>query len=105
MPPAADHLEFVISWEGAANARIHYLLDNDRVIATEADNLEGAGSIVHPYQTRHSAVHVLEWSLWFPGKTLRRFVAKASLNGGKPIALDAYRDEKKHHWHSRGALP
>lgn len=102
---ADDKIEFTITWQGASKARLHYVVDNDKVVATEADDLEGHGAITFPYTARHAATHVIEWSLWFPNRTLRKFVAKASVSGAKPATLDSKKEEQKNKWQGRGAAP
>lgn len=102
---ADDHLEFTISWQGAAKARLHYIIDNDTVVATEANHLEGYSPITHAYSAAAEAIHAIEWSLWFPGATLKGLVAKVSINGGEAVTLDAKNDETRSKWGSRGAAP
>lgn len=101
---ASEKVRFVITWEGAANARLHYILDNDRVVVTEADDAAGNGSIECDYSTTKAAVHVIEWSLWFPGKAARKLVAKATISG-TTSTLDSKKEEQKNKWHGRGAAP
>lgn len=102
---ADDKLVFTISWAGTTTARLHYIIDNDKVVATEQDNLEGNGLITYQYTRTRAAVHVLEWSLWFPGKTASKLVAKVSINGGAGTTLDTKKDDTKNKWASRGAAP
>ena len=46
---ASDHLEFRISWQGGAKARLHYVIDNDDVVKTEADRIEGDSPLTCSY--------------------------------------------------------
>jgi hypothetical protein len=102
---ADDNLEFTISWQGASKARLHYLIDNDAVVATEDNGLEGNSPITYSYSAAAEAIHAIEWSLWFPGATIKGLVAKVSINGGDAVTLDARKDEAKSKWASRGGAP
>lgn len=100
-----DNLQFTISWQGTVKARIHYIIDNGTVVKTEADTLEGYSPITCQYPAATAAVHVIEWSLWFPGSTVRQLAATVAINGGDQVTLDAEADETKHKWPGRGAAP
>ena len=100
-----DKLELTISWQGASKARLHYAIDNDSVVATEGDNLEGYSPIICSYSTAATAIHVIEWSLWFPGSSVKELIAKVAINGEVPVTLDSKKDETKSKWASRGAAP
>ena len=102
---ANDNLVFTISWQGAAKARLHYVIDNGTVVKTEADGLEGHSPITCEYAAASAAVHVVEWSLWFPGATVKQLAAKVAINGDPPVTLDAEDGEAKHKWAGRGAAP
>lgn len=102
---ADDNLEFTISWQGASKARLHYVIDNDAVVATEANGVEGYSPITYSYAAAAEVIHAIEWSLWFPGATVKGLVAKVSINGGEAVTLDAKKDETKSKWASRGAAP
>jgi hypothetical protein len=100
-----DNLQFTISWQGTAKARVHYVIDNGTVVKTETDGLEGHSPITCEYAAPAAAVHVLEWSLWFPGHTVKQLAATVAINGGAPVTLDAREDEAKNKWSGRGAAP
>ena len=107
---ADDTLEFTISWQGVSKARLHYVIDNDVVVKTEDDDHkdddpERFSPITCSYKAASAVIHAIEWSLWFPGQTLKQFVAKVSINGGSPVTLDANAGEAKSKWMSRGAAP
>lgn len=102
---ANDSVEFTITWDGAAGAKLHYAVDNDVVIATEADNHAGHGRISFTYPAAAAAVHVIEWSIFFPGATVRKLAAKAAINGATPSTLDKKDEDTKNKWASRGAAP
>jgi hypothetical protein len=105
MPNGNDEIVLTISWEGAAPARLHLLLDNAHLIATEADALDGVNEIHHRYRTNEAVFHVIEWSLRFEGATLHNLIARASVNGAAPTTLDAHPGDQPHIWASRGAAP
>lgn len=105
MAEGSDKLELTITWEGATQARLHLVVDNDDLIATDHDALVGVGSIKHQYQAPASVFHVIEWSLGFEGGAIRNAIARVSINGGPPVTLDAVRSEQKHLWLGRGAAP
>ena len=105
MAETFDEIEFIITWDGAAEASLHLVVDNDDLVATDRDGVVGAGKVRHRYRTAPAVFHVIEWSLRFEGRTVRNLVATASINGDKPVTLDAVRDDRKHLWVSRGAAP
>jgi hypothetical protein len=98
-------MELVISWDGAAAARLHYVIDNDVVVATDATGAGGHSPIRFPYEADEAAIHVIEWSLWFPGEAIANATARLSINGGASVALDAQTGEIKTKWPGRGAAP
>jgi hypothetical protein len=100
-----DRIEIVLQWEGDVRARVHYILDNDDVVATEESNLEDYNVIRYAYQTAAAPIHVIEGSLWFPGSTVRNLVVRASVNGDKSATVDAKKDDTKNQWSWRGAVP
>jgi hypothetical protein len=102
---ANAQIEFTVSWVGGGKARLHYIIDNDNVVATEDDDLDGYSPITFVYSTAGSAIHSIEWSLWFPGRTVRKLVAKAGIDGSVAVTLDSKKDESKNKWASRGAAP
>lgn len=102
---ANDRMEIVISWDGAATARLDHLIDNDAVVATAETNVSGYSPLRYSYEPEAAAIHVIEWLLWFPRATIANATARVSINGGAPVALDAQRGEIKTKWPGRGAAP
>jgi hypothetical protein len=103
---ANDDLQFTISWDGGARARIHFVIDNDVVVADDSDDdYEGEGEITIPYKRAHAAIHVVKWSLYFPGASASNLLAKLTINGAAPVTLHKEKSEQKNVWVSSGAAP
>jgi len=101
----SDQIDLEIQWEGNSRARVHFIIDNDEVVVTEDNRLQGANTIPFSYQARAAPFHVIEGSLWFPGTTVRKLVVKASVNRQPLTTVDAKKDDTKNQWSWRGAAP
>ena len=102
---ADDTVTFCIAWEGVGMGHVQFIIDNDKVVASEYDRLNGGSPLELTYQRSRASIHVIEWSLWFPGKSARKLTATISINGGRAITLDQHKDALKNKWISRGAAP
>lgn len=96
-----DEMIFTITWEGAQDAMLFYMIDNGRVKIASADAVHGAQKIELAYHARRFPTHRIEWSLWFPDRKLQNIKAMASINGG---ALQVLRceAEAETRWSSDG---
>src|SRR4051812_40532051 len=103
--PAQEEIEIEIKWGGNAQAQVHFIIDNDVVVADENTNLGGYSSIKYKYKAKQAAIHVIEGSLWFPGSTVRKLVVTASIDGDDEGTVDAKKDDTKNQWSWRGAVP
>jgi hypothetical protein len=98
---ARQTIEFEITWEGRQKAKLHFLIDNGKVVASDADVVEGIGGLNVEYKVASSPIHRIEWSLWFPGKTLEMLVAQAAINEGEAQELGKG-DKETHRWSDEG---
>lgn len=75
-----DSIAFTLTWTPTTTrAELHYIIDNDRVVET-ANGMTGNGQISLTYEADAAPTHRIEWSLWFPNKTLKKLEAKAKVN-------------------------
>ena len=97
-----DVILFEITWSGAQDARLYYLIDNDHlVLKKDSPHPQSVtierGKISIKYEVTKRPAHHIEWSLMFPGKTLSGLKARAVLNSDDPKTQSAQGD-LKHHW-------
>lgn len=102
--PTRQRISLSFSWDGQQEAQVYYVIDNSVVKATAKDNLRGRGSIEIPYAAAASATHLIKWSLWFPGKTLKNVSASVSVDDDDAVELDSS-DSEDDHWASEGTWP
>jgi hypothetical protein len=87
-----DSIAFTLTWTPTTTrAELHYIIDNDRVIE-DAKGKTGDGKISLTYTTDEAPTHRIEWSLWFPNKTLKQLEAKAKVNADEESPLNKAKD-------------
>ncbi|HEX2869763.1 MAG TPA: hypothetical protein VHP33_00880 [Polyangiaceae bacterium] len=97
---ANQNVQLTFVWDGQQRAQVYYVIDNGRATVLADAALSGRGRVVVSFTTAASATHVLKWSLWFPGKTLKNLALSATVNGvSKSIASD---ESEEHHWAGEG---
>jgi hypothetical protein len=100
----AIRMEFVVTWKSTKEAELFYLLDNGNVVPLAGKEKVGKGRITIPYLADDTGVHLLEWGLTFPNKTLSGFKATVSISNGQPEELATEDDDQKHKWISEGEV-
>jgi hypothetical protein len=96
-------VEFQIEWKGRQKAQIHFVIDNDKVVATDGDNIVGQGSLLVKYSVQEAPLHHLEWSLFFPNKSLTGLTAQASIDGEAFTEVGS-KDDAKNRWTDEGTV-
>ena len=98
--PSQQQVVLTFTWDGQQQAQIYYVIDNGKSKVLAANDLKGKGRVTASFKVAMSATHLLKWSLWFPGKTLKNLELSASVDG-ESRELDSAATQE-HHWASEG---
>ena len=99
--PKTQKIVLSFTWDGQQQAQVYYVLDNTVVKVDAGDDKRGRGGIDVIYDAALSATHLIKWSIWFPGKTLKNLSADVTVDGGPSVNLDSSNSEDDH-WVSEG---
>ena len=79
--PGQQTVVVAFTWDGQQQAQLYYVIDNGKSKIVATDGLKGKGKVSATFTMPASATHDLQWSLWFPGKTLKNLALTTSVDG------------------------
>jgi len=95
-----EKVTFTIRWSGADRAELFFIIDNGKL--KKANVQSDPGQLVITYEVEKAEVHVVTWSLLFPGETRSDLIATYTRDGGGTSPLDKV-SQATDLWSSRGA--
>ena len=98
--PGQQTVVVAFTWDGQQQAQLYYVIDNGKSKIVATDNLKGKGKVSATFTMPASATHDLQWSLWFPGKTLKNLALTTSVDGDERDIDSA--DSQDHRWAGEG---
>jgi hypothetical protein len=93
-----DNIVFELSWSPKTEtAKLYSLSYNDEPVSLPPD-ASNRGTIRIQFPAPRTDTHRFQWSLHFPGKTLKKLKAMARIGDDEPVELGEGTEEKKGRW-------
>lgn len=93
-----DNIVFEVSWSPKTEAaKLYSLSYNDEPVSLPRDAMK-KGVIRIQFPAQRADTHRFQWSLLFPGKSLRNLKAMARISDEESVELGEGVEEKKGRW-------